>query len=51
MFMEKFAPHCYALLRIVTGFLFLWHGSQKSWGIRALCQMECPFILPTSLAR
>ena len=24
-----FAPQAYALLRIVTGFLFLWHGAQK----------------------
>jgi len=29
MFMQKFAPQTYALLRIMAGFLFLWHGSQK----------------------
>jgi putative oxidoreductase len=28
-FMAPFAPQTYALLRIVVGFLFLWHGSQK----------------------
>ncbi|HTX88232.1 MAG TPA: DoxX family protein [Bacteroidales bacterium] len=28
-FLFKFEPHAYALLRVVTGFLFLWHGSQK----------------------
>lgn len=28
-FMSNYSPHCYALLRIVAGFLFLWHGSQK----------------------
>ena len=28
-FMQRFAGQAYALLRIVSGFLFLWHGSQK----------------------
>ena len=28
-FMSKYSTHCYALMRIVVGFLFLWHGSQK----------------------
>ena len=28
-FMSSYSSRCYALLRIVTGFLFLWHGSQK----------------------
>ena len=28
-FMTGYTTHTYALLRIVTGFLFLWHGSQK----------------------
>ena len=27
--LEKYANHAYALMRIVTGFLFLWHGTQK----------------------
>ncbi len=27
--MERFGVQTYALLRMVTGFLFLWHGSQK----------------------
>jgi len=29
LFMSKFSPQCYALMRIIVGFLFLWHGSQK----------------------
>lgn len=29
MFMSKYEPQAYAALRIVAGFLFLWHGSQK----------------------
>jgi putative oxidoreductase len=28
-FMAAYESHCYALLRIVTGFLFMWHGIQK----------------------
>jgi putative oxidoreductase len=28
-FMDSFKSQAYALLRIVAGFLFLWHGSQK----------------------
>lgn len=28
-FMLAFNAHCYALMRIVAGFLFLWHGAQK----------------------
>jgi len=28
-FMRPYAAQMYALLRIVTGFLFLWHGAQK----------------------
>jgi putative oxidoreductase len=28
-FMTPYTAQTYALLRIVTGFLFLWHGSQK----------------------
>jgi putative oxidoreductase len=28
-FLRAYAPYTYALMRIVTGFLFLWHGTQK----------------------
>jgi putative oxidoreductase len=28
-FMQSFQPQAYALLRIVAGLLFLWHGTQK----------------------
>lgn len=31
-FMKPYQEHTYALMRIVTGFLFLWHGSQKILG-------------------
>jgi putative oxidoreductase len=31
-FMSKYSSHCYALMRMVAGFLFLWHGTQKLLG-------------------
>ena len=30
--MKAFEPYTYVLLRIVTGFLFFWHGTQKIFG-------------------
>jgi putative oxidoreductase len=29
MFMQRFENQLYALLRIIVGFLFMWHGAQK----------------------
>ena len=31
-FMQRYERETYALLRIVAGFLFLWHGVQKLFG-------------------
>ena len=31
-FLGRYSTYLYALLRIVTGFLFFWHGSQKLLG-------------------
>ena len=28
-FFSRYEPQCYALMRMVAGFLFLWHGVQK----------------------
>jgi putative oxidoreductase len=32
-FMRHYDGQTYALLRMVAGFLFLWHGSQKIFGV------------------
>lgn len=40
-FLDEYKPHTYALLRIMTGFLFLWHGAQKLLGF----PLEFPFPL------
>jgi putative oxidoreductase len=40
-FMRPWSPHTYALMRIVTGLLFLWHGSQKLLGF-PVPAMEMP---------
>ena len=32
-FMRPFESQLYAVFRIVTGFLFLWHGTQKLLGV------------------
>ncbi len=28
-FLDKYQEHTYAMMRIMAGFLFLWHGTQK----------------------
>jgi putative oxidoreductase len=46
MFMAKVEPHVYALLRMVSGFLFLCHGSQKLFGIPGAMPGDAPpFII------
>lgn len=34
-FMKPYEPQTYALMRIMAGLLFLWHGSQKLFGFPA----------------
>jgi putative oxidoreductase len=48
-FMHPYEPQTYALMRIVTGFLFLWHGSQKVLGFPGEVPAGAPaFILYTA---
>lgn len=44
-FMSKFNSPCYALMRIVAGFLFLWHGSQKLFGFPSGIPGEVPAFI------
>ncbi len=32
-FLGRYSTYIYAILRIVTGFLFMWHGTQKLFGV------------------
>ena len=43
-FMKPHADKTYAAFRIVTGFLFLWHGTQKLFGFPAEAQDAPAFI-------
>ncbi|GJL51387.1 MAG: hypothetical protein NPIRA01_26140 [Nitrospirales bacterium] len=44
--MKGFHPQTYALMRIVVGFLFIWHGTQKLFGFPTAMPMEVPgFII------
>jgi putative oxidoreductase len=42
MFMQSFSTQTYALMRMVTGFLFLWHGTQKLFSFPVAMPMEVP---------
>lgn len=44
MFLSKYENQAYAILRIVAGFLFLWHGSQKLFHFPA-AGMEMPLFI------
>jgi putative oxidoreductase len=44
-FMRRFEGETYALLRIVAGFLFLWHGAQKLFGFPQAAPDAPAFIL------
>ncbi len=47
--MERFGVQTYAFLRMVTGFLFLWHGSQKLLGFPGEAPAGAPaFIIYTA---
>ena len=44
-FMKPYEAQAYALLRIVAGLLFLWHGSQKLFGFPADAPDAPAFVL------
>jgi putative oxidoreductase len=44
-FMSSFNAQGYALMRIVSGFLFLWHGSQKLFGIPSAMPAGVPAFI------
>jgi len=43
--MSKFNPQVYAVMRIVSGFLFLWHGIQKLFGFPSGMPAEVPAFI------
>ncbi|WP_447980073.1 DoxX family protein [Candidatus Nitrospira bockiana] len=43
--MEPYREPAYALLRMVTGFLFLWHGTQKLFEFPAPPPPYSPFVI------
>ncbi len=44
-FMAPFSSQTYAALRIVAGFLFLWHGASKLFGVPVAAPDAPGFIL------
>lgn len=44
-FMTRFQSEAYALLRIVTGFLFLWHGTMKLVSFPEAVPYEIPALV------
>ncbi len=48
MYLSRFKAPVYAILRIVIGFLFLWHGSQKLFDIPHAEMLPPPSIMWTA---
>ena len=44
-FMKRYDGETYALLRIMTGLLFLWHGTQKLFGFPAAMPSDAPAFI------
>lgn len=44
-FLSPYSAHFYAVLRIVSGFTFLWHGSQKLLGFPAGMPGDAPALI------
>jgi len=45
LFFSKYEQLVYDLLRIVAGFLFLWHGSQKLFAVPPHAGYEIPLYI------
>lgn len=45
MFISKYEMQVYSILRLVVGFLFLWHGSQKLFAFPPAGQVAPPYIV------
>ena len=45
MFMQSYTDQTYALMRIFTGLLFLWHGTQKLFGFPMPMPFEAPAFI------
>jgi putative oxidoreductase len=43
--MSKYSSQIYAVMRIVVGFLFLWHGTQKLFGFPSAIPGEIPMFI------
>lgn len=43
--MSKYEPQAYVILRIIAGFLFLWHGSQKLFDFPPSGHIIPPYIV------
>ncbi len=44
-FLGRFGGEIFALMRIMTGFLFLWHGAQKLFGFPAAMPAGAPAFI------
>lgn len=44
-FMQRFVPQTYAMMRIITGLLFLWHGTQKLFAFPVPPPPVPPFVI------
>jgi putative oxidoreductase len=45
MFISKYETEIYSILRLVVGFLFLWHGSQKLFSFPPAGYVIPPYIV------
>ncbi|MEN9807602.1 MAG: hypothetical protein RL756_2122 [Pseudomonadota bacterium] len=50
-FLDRYQEHTYALLRMVTGFLFIWHGTQKLFGFLAIAARGAGILSIDNLRR